>query len=850
MRKIYQNALRFFSPQFLNAGFSLFALAGCAHSVDKKAAVDLSPTQFKTAASLATKNYALSDRLIRELPESLARAEDFETSMLGVRVIKMSGRSPTPTDLQSIVSLRALLVGERELRDSRPAQAAELAKVVLTTEFLPTELYVSALRLMALADVVKLSGAVENAPATTTARDPKFEFNALQNLQCAKACKTAGWETIAREDPSLLSLNGYRIRLLSESHFKRLGLNSPSWLKAMWSSSQSTQRKETATDGEFAKNDSALARIQKLKGLLDGRQWTQASQLSRKIISEYKQERTNQRRKKKCSADLIYAQYTAAQSSRIAQDRKSFAQLQGELIANLDQSSCAPEEFGIDKEQFDSFRLDARLWLARLQWEQNDNPLAFYTARKALSEAAALQSWEHYVDAAKILIGRVGFEMLNPTENLAFLSALEHAGQGSDSEEFPVWINSRRGLLQFLDGDFEGSKKSFERVIEQTEDNFTRSMAFYWMGRTTQASRDMTSSENSFLSSGRTDPLSIYDIFSGQLLARESGRASTQAKRAFLNDWRKIHQIWLNIDSDKPLQIVSSVPPRTLTSTKLASDSQDLTKSQKQFDTSLESSILFVTLLRALEPEQSTDEFTQLLKNNDELVPSIVRAEAATLRTSFARLNTLHADVLPRAHQVAWLTHALGDHANAMTFVGRLRDSLGWDTDYLPFLYFIFYPRPYEREYQQAAARCSVDIDVLYAVSRQESLFQPSVKSPVGAVGLMQLLPSTANRVLRQLPEFKDAQKIDLTNPSTNTLAGACYLRDLLNRYQKNLAFAVAAYNAGEQAVDKWVERRHKLADIPYFIEFIPLAETKTYVQRVLRNYYNIKWIYQDAQDE
>jgi soluble lytic murein transglycosylase-like protein len=58
------------------------------------------------------------------------------------------------------------------------------------------------------------------------------------------------------------------------------------------------------------------------------------------------------------------------------------------------------------------------------------------------------------------------------------------------------------------------------------------------------------------------------------------------------------------------------------------------------------------------------------------------------------------------------------------------------------------------------------------------------------------------------------------------------------------MTFAVAAYNAGEAAVDKWVSTRQKLEDVPFFIEFIPYAETKNYVQKVLRNYYNIKWIY------
>lgn len=369
-------------------------------------------------------------------------------------------------------------------------------------------------------------------------------------------------------------------------------------------------------------------------------------------------------------------------------------------------------------------------------------------------------------------------------------------------------------------------------------------MAFYWIGRAHQASRKSPEGENAFLSSGATDPLSIYDIFSGQLLSRESGRASTLVKQAFYSDWKTEHESWLQMDASKPLKIVASVPPRTLTTITPNPEHQKLVHSQKQFDNSLESAMLLLTLVKAASPHLTNDEFTHYMGNSDDIIPAYVRGEAQNLRQSFKKLNTLHAEVLPRAHQVAWLTHILGDHANSILFVGRLRDTLGWDTDYLPFLYFIFYPRPYAQDFTQAAEKCSVDVDLLYAVARQESLFQASVKSHVGAVGLMQLLPSTAKRVLKGVPEYNALEKIDLTSPSVNTVAGACYLKQLLQRYNNNITFAVAAYNAGEAAVDKWVSSRQKLEDVPFFIEFIPYAETKNYVQKVLRNYYNLKWIY------
>jgi hypothetical protein len=817
-------------------------LASCVSSTSGDSDKDGTPAASRSQSSPETK---LSEQLIQRLPDSLTTTEDFEKSDHGRRISALLGRELSDTHKQTLVSLRALLLSQREIREQRPTQARELGKVVLSTPNLSTEMYVSALRKIALADVLTLNLEEPSPGAEPAARDPRGEFNSFQNLQCSVACKSSGWEVLAREEPNLLGVNGYRTRLLAEAHFRREGLNVPTWLRGIWNQSL-PRKKEIIVEDSQSSKETSLDKVLKLRALVDNRQWDIAAPLARKVLGQKPPKPTaNTKNKAACPADYIFAQYVSAQVFRIQQDRKTFAQWQAQLMSSLEQHSCRPEHFGFDKEQFDSFKLDARLWLARLQWEQNENPQAFHSARLALNEATVLQSWEHYVDAAKILIGRVGFEMLNPSENLAFLNALEKQSHSHELDEFPDWLGTRKGLMHFLEGDFSNSQKEFEKVISSTTDNFTRAMAFYWMGRTSKARNDVAVSENSFLSSGRTDPLSIYDIFSGQILARESGRASTDAKRAFVNSWRDVHDAWMLIPKDKPLRILTSVTPRTGENPK-SDVAKELALSQQQFDLSLESALLILATLRAAEPDLSQDDFLAKLRKSDELLPHLLRAETTSLRNSFTRLNTLYTEVLPRAHQIAWLSHALGDYPNSILFVGRLRDSIGWDTDYLPFLYFIFYPRPFINEFQAAANRCSVDIDVLYSVARQESLFQASVKSPVGAVGLMQLMPTTAQRILKQMPEFQNGQKIDLTDPATNTLAGACYLRDLLVRYQNNLAHAIAAYNAGEAAVDKWIARRQKIADVPFFIEFIPFAETKTYVQRVLRNYYNIKWIYQD----
>ncbi|MEY3903209.1 MAG: lytic murein transglycosylase [Pseudomonadota bacterium] len=822
--------------------------AACAHTADQGNTV-----RSKQAQASAKNNNVrngdshTNDTLIKLLPENTSSGEKFANSDIGQRLTRMTGREFTPHDVQTLTALRVLLVAQREAREQRAAQTRELAKLVLKTEHLSTQIYAKALRFLALADVMTLAEET-NINEDTLARHPKYEFNSFQALQCSLACQTYGWQVLAREDSAILTVNGYRQRLLSEEAFAGVGQQQPSWLKKIFSQSSAvTSKKDKAEEtGKAKQTDSPAQRVLRLRSLVENKQWTQASLFAKKILGERSAQNQTNNSKNDCPADTLYAQYAIAQATRIAQDRKTFARLQDDFVKELDRSRCSPESFAFDKEQFDSFKLDAWLWLARLQWEQNRNPEAFHSARHVLNEAAALQAWDHVIDAAKVLIGRVGFEMLNPTENISFLAALENISSTADSEDFHVWLVSRRGLMQFLDGDFNSAQKSFERVIDLTSDTSLRAMAFYWIGRSHHAANRINDGENALLSSGMTDPLSIYDVFSGQLMQRQSGRASTQAKQAFYSGWQAEHESWLQLNERQPLKIIASTQPRTRLT--LPRDGNLPTvSSQSQFDNSLETAILLIALLRAAHPEMTQDEFSQFLAQSGDLLPSLLKGETVRLRQSFQRQNTLHDEVIPRAHQVAWLTHMLGDHSNSILFVGRLRETLGWDSDYLPFLYFIFYPRPFSQEFTAAAEKCSVDVDLLYAIARQESLFQPAVRSHVGAVGLMQLLPTTATRVLTKSVGITAKEKIDLTDPATNTIAGACYLKQLLERYNNNVTFAVAAYNAGEAAVDGWVGKRQKLADMPFFIEFIPFAETKTYVQRVLRNYYNIKWIYRSS---
>jgi len=118
---------------------------------------------------------------------------------------------------------------------------------------------------------------------------------------------------------------------------------------------------------------------------------------------------------------------------------------------------------------------------------------------------------------------------------------------------------------------------------------------------------------------------------------------------------------------------------------------------------------------------------------------------------------------------------------------------------------------------------------------RQESAFDPRAVSSAGALGLTQLMPTTARRVARRagLPVPDSA---DLLDPGVNVQLGARYLAELLQRYDGSRLAALVAYNAGPTRWRRWRRLPEHRADAELFVEAIPFAETRRYVKAVLRN--------------
>jgi soluble lytic murein transglycosylase len=178
-------------------------------------------------------------------------------------------------------------------------------------------------------------------------------------------------------------------------------------------------------------------------------------------------------------------------------------------------------------------------------------------------------------------------------------------------------------------------------------------------------------------------------------------------------------------------------------------------------------------------------------------------------------------DVAARRYQIAQT------EVTARTLLTAPSSTTRWQWDCV-------YPRPYADAVPDAAREADIPAALLYAVMRQESAFRPDVVSGAGARGLMQLMPETAEKLAVELGEPFDPAL--LNHPAPSLRLSARYLKKLLDAFGGSVPLTAAAYNAGPQAVRRWLAGGKGLA-LDLFVARIPYGETLEYVERVVGNY-------------
>ena len=156
-----------------------------------------------------------------------------------------------------------------------------------------------------------------------------------------------------------------------------------------------------------------------------------------------------------------------------------------------------------------------------------------------------------------------------------------------------------------------------------------------------------------------------------------------------------------------------------------------------------------------------------------------------------------------------------------------------------------FYPLHFKKDVLKNAKKYRINPLFLFALIRQESAFNPKAESWAGAVGLMQLMPSTANSIADKL----GINEIYLKNSKVNIRLGSNFVGWLKKAYKKEI-FTLIGYNAGPNRIGqwkRWYRRRHGRFDRVKFVEYVPFTETRNYIKKVLSNFNIYKFLYKNS---
>lgn len=184
----------------------------------------------------------------------------------------------------------------------------------------------------------------------------------------------------------------------------------------------------------------------------------------------------------------------------------------------------------------------------------------------------------------------------------------------------------------------------------------------------------------------------------------------------------------------------------------------------------------------------------------------------------------------------SWVEYQKGNYSQSAILARDEMKKLKHKPDFQDVRWRLVYPVHYYNDIKKYAKHCNPII--ILSIIKEESHFNPKAQSPVGAKGLMQLMPQTANEIANSYGISNN-----LFDPHTNIRLGSLYYSQIKRNLNNKDISAIMAYNGGASSVVRW-KNNIKYSDIDDFIEKIPYPETQEYLKKVMRTYWNYTKIY------
>jgi soluble lytic murein transglycosylase len=427
--------------------------------------------------------------------------------------------------------------------------------------------------------------------------------------------------------------------------------------------------------------------------------------------------------------------------------------------------------------------------------------------REALFQAAFLSYQFQDYDGAVRKFGQLVHE--NP-----------RSGLSRDAQWHLAW-------LQYLRSDFEGAYKKMADArlaglhSKKFRGSSTEQRLLYWMAMSLLRQNRTEEAKNSFAGLIQTSPGGYYAL-------------AAQARLAQITKEQPSNRVTASA------VLVAEAPKAVEAGTDEEDESEDTMTDEKAPEV-------------AGDAEESGSEVEPLEPGDFKEPAARAHLEAAKKLTEFGLTDLAKGElweVERRTSNPTYLRQLISSYEaigfynrsasiSELSFAGE-RHRLGFDV--AKALWQSAYPQAFKKSVAKTASAQDIPPEWIWAIMRAESLYKTDVVSPVGAKGLMQLMPFTA-RNLARLGDNKTFKIEELIDPAVNISLGGQYLSRLGRQFHGSLPLVAAAYNAGPHRVQSWlISFGHLEAD--EFIEHIPYIETRNYVKKVVLNHSSYRLIY------
>lgn len=445
-----------------------------------------------------------------------------------------------------------------------------------------------------------------------------------------------------------------------------------------------------------------------------------------------------------------------------------------------------------------------------------------------------------------------------------FMKVYSNSGLSRDAKWHLAW-------LRYLKNDFQGAQESMSALLKESQSkkkgwkSFPKDRVSYWMAMSYYRMEKFDKARSLFEILAKDQLLSYYSIAAQYRLNKLEKLVPKPTRLAFSEQSRRITRF----TSFESIAIDEPIPSGEENETE-----ESLTAKALQAETESESAKDAVkeagkdAIKEATEPR---GDGTVAIVDDEQLPivePEVKPAFAnPVLVKRFERARDLMIlglndwakwdlyDIERKTSNKDYLKNLMQEYQTvenfnrsayiAQVYFGSQRALHGLDG--VRYLWEYAYPKAYSSFVMKYSKQMDVPSELVWGIMRAESIYRRDVISPVGALGLMQVMPGTGMKIAEMLNE-KNFDPRTMLDPEMAVKIGARYLQRLEKNFDKNIPLIAAAYNAGPHRVKAWLSSFGNL-DVDEFVEHIPFLETRNYVKKVVSNYQVYSLLYSNKKD-